>query len=471
MRYLNEENLYKKTLIHYIPAVLIPAFTNILLSLGLARILNVELYGTYTYLLSIGTLITSIISQWLVQSIQKFHYSEKNDVIYQATINFFKSIIVHIYIITLFVWMLNGVFINFIDNIINVILSLFMFFTAQSLLAIKVAIYSAEYKANLVKRMNIKQAILKLVLISIYLILFSEYKINVILFMISWANFYTVLTDMLKNKEIRNLILSNSIQKIILNKKVRMQIKKLLAYGLPMTGWFIGTNLLGVGDRIILKLYTDSSQVGIYSANYMLVSTGIGLLVSPLLQSAHPIIMNYGQKNIRSANDISIFIEKMSRKFITISLAVVVFLFFYYKEISLLFFGEDYQSGAFVIPITTLGIFFWNYSMYGHKGLELVGNTVKMMKYVLYSAVINMFLNIILIPNIGLNGAAVATLIAYISYAIMIKVDSKNNIKWIINYKYICLKIILYVFILILLKPIIDYLLNFFIKLINTQLK
>ncbi|MDD9782687.1 polysaccharide biosynthesis C-terminal domain-containing protein [Priestia megaterium] len=462
------ERVYKKTLIHYIPAVLVPAITNIFLTLGLARILDLNIYGDYTYLTSIAVVVTSILSQWLVQSIQKFYYVDKEKEEYILLINNFKAALIYLFIISFVVWSFNKVFLNTNDGFINNLLGLIMLFSSQSLLAVKVAEYAAKYQVKHIRNLNIQQSFLKLIFLTAYLLLVNAYQLNEIIVMIAFPAFLNLLYFIGRDKEIRdisriNYFTMNSSSKELFN----IHLRKSLAYGLPMTGWFIGTNLLGVGDRIILKFFTDSSQVGVYSANYTLVSTGIALLVSPLLQAAHPIIMNYGQKEKQSPEEIALFIEKLSRKFIMVSMLMVVFLFFYYKKISLLLFGSEYQAGAIIIPLSILGIFFWNYSMYGHKGIELLGRPLQMMKYVLYSALINTVLNIVLIPIMGIKGAGIATLIAYISYAFMIKVNSRHNIRWIINYKYIGSLAVIYSVLCFLLSPLINLVLDYIIKVMN----
>ncbi|MED3936473.1 lipopolysaccharide biosynthesis protein [Priestia megaterium] len=468
MKKVKEELIYKKTLIHYIPAVLIPAITNIFLTLGLARILSIELYGEYTYYTSLGVLITSILSQWLVQSIQKFNYSDKDKKEYVFMIIFVKKIYIYSFCLSMMGWICLVFFIGRTDNIASIICSVVMLFTSQSLLAVQVAQYAAEYYVKNIKAINMQQSFYKLISVSLYLILIDNYQLNEIITVISVSNFLNLMLFIQCKEGIKTLFTNKNKKMENFSAQLSMQFKKFILYGLPMTGWFIGSNLLGVGDRIILKIFTDSSKVGIYSANYTLVSMGIGLLVSPLLQAAHPVIMNFGQENKGSDKKISNFIEQLSRKYLAIGLFIVVFLSIYYKKISLLLFGPEYQEGALIIPLTIVGIFLWNYSMYGHKGIELIGKPLKMMKYVIYSAVINLGLNFILVPYLGINGSGIATLVAYSSYAILIKLDSKKNIKWIINYKLILSLLIIYSLALWAISPLVNRILNLAISLTKT---
>lgn len=463
-RQTESESIYKKTLFQYIPGILIPAFTNIFLSVGLARFLSVELYGEYTYFLSIGTIIISLLSQWLVQSILKYHNSNRDNDNYYSIINILGSLFFVVFAISSFLWITS--FITQI-NTWNIYISIMAFCASQILIGISVSVYSAEYKAKLVKEINIQQAFLKLGLLVIYLLYRNNYRIDEIFIIFTVANILSLLTDKIRNKKEKSIRIINFEVLFSRRKFHKSTFYKLFTFGLPMTGWFIGTNLMGVGDRIVLKMFTDMETVGIYSANYSLVSMGIGLLVSPFLQSAHPIIMNFGQDKINSKVEVALFIEKLSRNFLTISIGIIVCLFFYYEKISILFFGTEYLSGAIVIPITTLGIFFWNYSMYGHKGLEIMNQPMKMMRFVLYAALLNVVLNFILIPFMGIKGSAVATLIAYLSYAFMIKINSKNNIKWIINIRHIIICILIFTIPMFLFKPVLDIPIDWLISIID----
>ncbi|GIN09775.1 LPS biosynthesis protein [Shouchella clausii] len=466
-----EMNVYKKTLLHYIPGVLIPAFTNIFLTLGLARILSVDLYGDYAYYLSVATLLTSIFSQWLVQSIQRFNSTEGKKPVYQLTIKLIITLFASLHILSSFVYGVVLFNSNFQDSAFSIILSVIMLFTAQSLTSIKVALYATNYKAENIKALNIKQATFKSLAVLLYLILFNDYQISHLFSVIGIVVFVNICLEISKTENV-GLLFLKQLKALLKGRgfnsySVLRYIKFLLAYGLPMTGWFIGTNLLNVGDRIVLQSFMSSADVGIYSANYVLVSTGIGLLVSPLLQTAHPIIMNYGQNNISNKAAIESFVEKLSRRYLMVSIFIVVNMFIYYEKISLLLFGAEYQSGAVIIPLTLIGIFFWNYSMYGHKGLELSKKPLTMMKFVLVCAVINLLLNLLFIPLLGIVGAGISTVIAYISYSIMVKINSKQHINWIINYKFILKYSFLIMICSYLISPMVNYILNHLIKIIN----
>lgn len=105
--------------------------------------------------------------------------------------------------------------------------------------------------------------------------------------------------------------------------------------------------------------------------------------------------------------------------------------------------------------------------MYGHKGLELSKKPLTMMKFVLVCAVINLLLNLLFIPLLGIVGAGISTVIAYISYSIMVKINSKQHINWIINYKFILKYSFLIMICSYLISPMVNYILNHLIKIIN----
>jgi O-antigen/teichoic acid export membrane protein len=166
--------------------------------------------------------------------------------------------------------------------------------------------------------------------------------------------------------------------------------------------------LLTFVDRLLIELLATTSAVGIYSSNYSLVQTGLPLVLAPIIQTAHPIIMN--EWNGNNHTHISSLIRKYSRYYLILGVGATIFVGIISRPLSVLVLSDSYHSGYTLIPIIAAALLLWNFGMLGHKGLELKDLTALMTGGILSAVVSNIILNYLLIPIYGYTGAAVATL-------------------------------------------------------------
>ena len=210
--------------------------------------------------------------------------------------------------------------------------------------------------------------------------------------------------------------------------------RKFAQYGLPMTGWILGGQILSVSDRFIIGAFRGSSEVGIYSANYNLVSMGFGLVTAPLLMAAHPLIMTVWEKNRRQ--EVSSVITSFSRLYIITALPLIMLITVFSPEISRLLLGSEFSDGHTIMPMVLAGASVWGLSMYGHKGLELQEKTRVMLSLVTVSAVINIILNLLFVPKYGYYAAAVTTFVSYLTYPILVyALTNSSDLCWRIPWR------------------------------------
>jgi O-antigen/teichoic acid export membrane protein len=206
--------------------------------------------------------------------------------------------------------------------------------------------------------------------------------------------------------------------------------KQFATFGLPMIGWMLGTKLLNISDRYLLQFFRGSAEVGIYSPIYDLVSYNLGLLSAPLLMVAHPLLMKVANAKTADHSQLQELITAFSRYFLLVSLFILVFIAIFAQELASVFLGPAYQQGAVIIPILLVGFLAWNFSMYGHKGLEIRERTKALFIYVLICAMTNIVLNLYFIPSYGYIGAAITTSISFILYPVLVYFGTRSDIAW-----------------------------------------
>ena len=194
---------------------------------------------------------------------------------------------------------------------------------------------------------------------------------------------------------------------------------KMIRYGTPLVFVGIFGFVLNYLDRFILNYYVTLEEVGLYTLAYqfgMLVNI---LLIGPLKRLWGPVFL--------SAKDDDNF-SRFCAKTLTYVIAVAGFVFLgialLSKEVLIVISSEQYWDSYTVIPIIALTYAIWSARSLVEVGVVLKRKTTAIAFYILIGAVINIDLNLILIPPYGMVGAAWATLISFI---ITLSIDYAYN--------------------------------------------
>lgn len=208
-------------------------------------------------------------------------------------------------------------------------------------------------------------------------------------------------------------------------KNISMPIlKESLSYGLPLIGFELSSLLLAQGDRFMLQHYLGSAAVGVYSSSYNLTSYLVEFLAAPFRLAIMPIFMSIWEK--KGKEETQKFLSSALKVYLMIGIPLIFATSFMGREFITLLASKKYVDGYVIMPWVISGIVIFSAnSVYG-AGLFLKKKTVALLSINFGSAVLNIVLNIFLIPSLGLVGAAVATLIAYLfQVALIINISFK----------------------------------------------
>ncbi|MFB6107300.1 MAG: polysaccharide biosynthesis C-terminal domain-containing protein [Haloplanus sp.] len=213
----------------------------------------------------------------------------------------------------------------------------------------------------------------------------------------------------------------------------RPTFRRLARYGVPMVGWLFGLTLLTFVDRIFIDLLADTAAVGVYASNYALVQTGLPLVLSPLIQAAHPAIVSEWSGD--NHGEMRTLLAEYSRYFLLLGVGATVFAAVISRPLSTLVLGSAFHAGYLVIPVVAGALFLWNFAMLGHKGLELYESTGLMTAGIALAVLVNVAFNYALIPPYGYLGAAVATLLSSAAYAAFAYATSMRTVRWTVSHR------------------------------------
>lgn len=202
-------------------------------------------------------------------------------------------------------------------------------------------------------------------------------------------------------------------------------LKEMLIYAIPLIPnsvfWWINTSL----DRYALMAFAGLSVVGLYS-----VANRIPTIISTVT-SIFSQAWNLSAFQVYNDSDKEIFYSKtyaIYRYLLVICTSGVIFLSRVFANI---LFSKDFYEAWVFIPLLTLGVYYNSLNSF----LGSIFTASKQTKHIFYTtaggAVINVILNTLLIPFLGGQGAAAATLI---SYMVVWLVRSKS-VKKILNFR------------------------------------
>ncbi|MEW6510908.1 MAG: oligosaccharide flippase family protein [Bacteroidota bacterium] len=199
--------------------------------------------------------------------------------------------------------------------------------------------------------------------------------------------------------------------------------KALLSFGLPYVPAGLAAMVIQVIDRPILRALTNDATVGVYQANYRL-GIFMMLIVSMFDYAWRPFFLSHA----KDPDAKSLFARVLSY-FVAGATAVFLVLTFFIQDlVQLKIFGRaiihaDYWGGLSIVPVVLLAYVFLGVYNNLMAGVYIEKKTARLPVITFAGAAANVAANFVLIPLMGMMGAAVATLIAYVVMAAVLYVD------------------------------------------------
>lgn len=418
---MNKSNFLKQ-LFYYFPGQIYPALINLLLILFLTRQLTIEEYGEYTFLITICGFLVTLFTGWLTQAILYFYpkYLEegKEDEI-KRNIDIFNILLLFIAsILTIFFIILSWIYATLDIYIVLIWIVCFQSIYTILLNVFRITFNNKKYLLFIVSSVSLK----------VSLIIALNVLIELDLFVIMNAILLSYLVIIIK--ELIIIIKRGSL--LFKESKFFFQkdfFKAMFIYGLPILGMGLCSSMIQIIERVNLKYFHSSYELGLYSANMSIVTAALSFIFLPVTMALHPLLMKISAQKETTLGMLSEKISKITTLYFLIGFPIIFFIIVFNNELSILFLGEKYSVASEVIVVGSIGVFLWNVCTIGHKGFEIQKKTTQMFKYIFIASLISALLSIPLIIEFGYIGTAFVSLIVNIIYMIFIIMKSKD-IKW-----------------------------------------
>lgn len=208
-------------------------------------------------------------------------------------------------------------------------------------------------------------------------------------------------------------------------------IKTTLVFSLPMIPGNLSAWILNLSDRVFIERYFSTAEVGIYSLGYQIA--GLVMIFSGAIKSA----IDPHFYKISNENSYEVAKKKLSGEFNYLIIVVFLIGFFialFSKEAIQLFVDTKYLEAYKIVPIISLAYLIGHFSGYFNLMIYQSKKSIVVMYLMLFSALLNIGLNFLLIPIYGIYGAAWATVFSFSILFIISAIVSKKYYYIPLNY-------------------------------------
>lgn len=232
-------------------------------------------------------------------------------------------------------------------------------------------------------------------------------------------------------------------------------LRPYLLFGMPLIPSVVFEIIVASSDRYAIGFFMGASPVGIYSAAY-----GIGSIIlvflGPISYILSPTVFkSYDEGKI---DEVKSYLSYSLKYFLMFSIPSVIGLAILAKPLLVaLTTSEFVLSGMFIIPLVALSMVFEGVRAIFGEVLMLFKRTKIFGIASIVAGLINLILNIALIPYFGIIAAAVTTLLSYGILGFIMYYISRKYMKFELNLSFILKSVvssIIMIFVIRMLSPI-----------------
>lgn len=205
--------------------------------------------------------------------------------------------------------------------------------------------------------------------------------------------------------------------------KKRKILREVVMYSFPLFLAGIAWKLFKWGDSFIIGFFKTVADVGIYNA-----ASPISLLLAVssqlFMQLFFPLVTRlYSQGDKTTIKEMT---KQVSKWIFILNLPLLLLLIIFPEEILNIFFGEQYLSASSSLIFLSIGVFFLSFFDMSYRLIAMKGMSKILFIDIVVMSITNIILNILLVPKLGILGAAIATMFSYIVLSIIAVYQSRK---------------------------------------------
>jgi O-antigen/teichoic acid export membrane protein len=188
-------------------------------------------------------------------------------------------------------------------------------------------------------------------------------------------------------------------------------LRNAMAFSFPLMAAEISWVVLDSGDRFFVQRFLGPQALGYYSAAYGVATYWQEVLTVPLQLALFPICMKLwaskGQRDTQS------FLTRSFDQFLMAAVALVAVAMVTSRDVMVLLASKKFQEAHGLLPYLVIGLVLCATMIFFRPGLLIHERASKIATATLYACLLNIVMNVVLLPKIGIVGAAIATMLSY----------------------------------------------------------
>jgi O-antigen/teichoic acid export membrane protein len=230
-----------------------------------------------------------------------------------------------------------------------------------------------------------------------------------------------------------SLICINIIGLILILKQIGFRrphfsnIKSYLKWGIPLAPNSAIMWIIQASDRYIIGYFLGVSAVGIYNAAYSIgyysafALMPIGIVLYPMVSKT------YDEGNLEECSN---YFHYSFKLLMMVSIPAATGLSILAKPLLQILTTPEFVPGIPVVALVAFGALFTCFQQLCSYIIHLVGKTRIIIKLLSIAAVLNIILNIILIPYLGIVGAGIGSLISHFVLGLLTLFITRRYLKF-----------------------------------------
>ncbi|HJX05681.1 MAG: hypothetical protein A2V69_00300 [Candidatus Portnoybacteria bacterium RBG_13_40_8] len=197
-------------------------------------------------------------------------------------------------------------------------------------------------------------------------------------------------------------------------------------FALPNLLTVLSSTFIGYIGALILVSMVPMAMVGVYNAVLptVLILSQLGGVIATVF---FPMLSELWAKReyLRLKQGVSMIYRYCLLLLMPFSIVAL----FFANHILKIFFGDSFSNGATALQILVPGMIFLTLAQINFSVLNGIGKPKEITKIVVFAAAFNTVTNIILIPFMGINGAALTTTLSYLIMLVWSYILVQKNIR------------------------------------------
>lgn len=208
--------------------------------------------------------------------------------------------------------------------------------------------------------------------------------------------------------------------------------KKYVAYGVPLILSVTFFFVLNWSNRYLINYFLGLREVGIYSVAFFLAYT-ISFVTAPIAYILFPTLS--GCVNRSEIGEARTYLNYSLKYYFFFGIPLIFVMSFLPKELLSFISTSDFLSAAAYLPLLAIASFVLQIAVIGEYVNRVFNKNMLLLVVYLVLAVLNVILNLILIPMMGVMGSALAMLICFAAYAFFSLIYCQRFIRFGIDMK------------------------------------